>query len=633
NSGLNSNPPPVAFHLLPKRSLFIISAEASAPTQNRATSIARFGKRKIPNKFNTGRKTRRELPKEESNGVSSEDKMVYEEPSMYDKLLMTLGSSSKSVAAAYKQRKRQEEGLSDSETDEDDGTESSSDSDEEDDSEEGVDDEFPMKGKPKDPEIDGIEEQSEDAETEDDLETSDLDDQESSDSGVHDLGISRPSAVEASMCLSSFDVHFGHKLTKAEVENLSKKKWKYEWEVPAVGMSKGKWAGTGECFIKDDNPNSGYGLKLKLYKHWLDLNHVFRTRDLVMKNDAKVSKRQETDDNEILADDNFLDHGFTRPKVLIILPIASIALRVVKRLIQLTPSAHKVNVEHMDRFSREFGTEEDHDNEDEKEIPQVTMTTEMRSIKLYSDFYTSDMIVASSVGLLKKIDEAKVNKEKDVDYLSSIEVLIVDHADVITMQNWNFLKSVVEQLNHIPSKQHGTDAKLVHEHKGVLPKVVLQVRQIYQRFDADSIEHFDDARFEYFTTKVFPKIKDSIEGGIMIFISSYLEYVRVRNFLKSQKQSDISRARVQFFEGKRKIMLYTERSHFYHRYKIRGIQNLIIYSLPERKEFYPEVVNMLDAHDMACTVLFSHFDLLRLERIVGMAPAKRMVTSKMSMRW
>lgn len=49
---------------------------------------------------------------------------------------------------------------------------------------------------------------------------------------------------------SSFDVHFGHKLTKVEVENLSKKKWKYEWEVPAVGMSKGKWAGTGECFIK-----------------------------------------------------------------------------------------------------------------------------------------------------------------------------------------------------------------------------------------------------------------------------------------------------------------------------------------------------------------------------------------------
>jgi U3 small nucleolar RNA-associated protein 25 len=36
-------------------------------------------------------------------------------------------------------------------------------------------------------------------------------------------------------------------------------------------------------------------------------------------------------------------------------------------------------------------------------------------------------------------------------------------------------------------------------------------------------------------------------------------------------------------------MLYTERAYFYKRYKIRGIKNLILYSLPERKEFYPEV--------------------------------------------
>ncbi|KAG5594378.1 hypothetical protein H5410_035610 [Solanum commersonii] len=59
--------------------------------------------------------------------------------------------------------------------------------------------------------------------------------------------------------------------------------------------------------------------------------------------------------------------------------------------------------------------------------------------------------------------------------------------------------------------------------------------------------------------------------------------------------------------------------------QIRGIQNLIIYSLPERKEFYPEVVNLLQGS--ACTVLFSRFDQLRLERIVGTAASKRMVTS------
>ncbi|KAL4619465.1 hypothetical protein ACB092_06G081100 [Castanea dentata] len=297
-----------------------------------------------------------------------------------------------------------------------------------------------------------------------------------------------------------------------------------------------------------------------------------------------------------------------------------------------------------------------------------------KSIKLYSDFYSSDLIVASPVRLIAKISEAKTFKEKDVDYLSSIEVLIIDHADVIAMQNWSHVNTVVEQLNHIPSKQHGTDVmrirpwyldgyakfyrqsiilgyysnpdinalfnrhcsnyqgkvKLACEYKGVLPKVILQVRQIYERFDVDSIADADDARFDYFVKKVFPKIKDSVQGGTMLFISSYFEFEASFCLLGEYTQpSDISRARLWFFEGRRKIMLYTERAHFYYRYKIRGIQNLIIYSLPERKEFYPEIVNMLDgSHNMSCTVLFSRFDQFRLESIVGTAPSKRMVTSE-----
>ena len=103
--------------------------------------------------------------------------------------------------------------------------------------------------------------------------------------------------------------------------------------------------------------------------------------------------------------------------------------------------------------------------------------------------------------------------------------------------------------------------------------------QIYERFDVKTAEDADDARFDSFIKNVFPKIKDSIQGGIMLFISSYFEFIRVRNFLKSQEasccllgeyteQSDISRARVWFFNGTKKIMLYTERAHFYHRYKV-----------------------------------------------------------------
>ncbi|GJY26268.1 reverse transcriptase domain-containing protein [Tanacetum coccineum] len=57
----------------------------------------------------------------------------------------------------------------------------------------------------------------------------------------------------------------------------------------------------------------------------------------------------------------------------------------------------------------------------------------------------------------KQSRKAEANKEKDVDYLSSIEVLIVDRVDVIAMHNWSHLNIVVEHLNLIPSKQHRTN--------------------------------------------------------------------------------------------------------------------------------------------------------------------------------
>nr|POE48249.1 digestive organ expansion factor like [Quercus suber] len=433
--------------------------------------------------------------------------------------------------------------------------------------------------------------------------------------------------------MSSFTIHLEHKLSKEEVDNMSTKKWKYKWEVPVVGMSNCKWMGTEECFLKEVNTNSDYGLKLKLYKHWLDvyktsggddfhsskerlffslcnsywdilhcnkkpfylkgreedssimdayiihsLNHVLKTRDLVTKNDTKLAKHPERADNEILNGDSFLDHGFTRPKVLILLPLRRIALRVVQRLIQLTPSAYKVNVDHIDRFLKEFGTQEVEDDEDE--LSQQTLGNSKakksskpsdflelfggkrdeedhfmfgikftrKSIKLYSDFYSSVVIVASPVRLIAKISEAKTFKEKDVDYLSSIEVLIIDHADVIAMQNcMELMLCALDRVMYLDGcakfyrqsiilgyysnpdinalfNRHCSNyqgkVKLVCKYKGVLPKVILQVRQIYERFDVDSIADADDARFDYFVKKVFPKIKDSVQGGTMLFIRS-----------------------------------------------------------------------------------------------------------------
>lgn len=48
-------------------------------------------------------------------------------------------------------------------------------------------------------------------------------------------------------------------------------------------------------------------------------------------------------------------------------------------------------------------------------------------------------------------------KNRDFDYLSSIEVLIVDQADVILMQNWDHLLHVFDHTNLQPTSNRGTD--------------------------------------------------------------------------------------------------------------------------------------------------------------------------------
>ena len=47
----------------------------------------------------------------------------------------------------------------------------------------------------------------------------------------------------------------------------------------------------------------------------MQLNHIFKTRDVVRKSDARISKHQEIINEEMLPGDGCLDQGFTRPKV------------------------------------------------------------------------------------------------------------------------------------------------------------------------------------------------------------------------------------------------------------------------------------------------------------------------------
>ncbi|KAJ9521729.1 hypothetical protein QJQ45_015356 [Haematococcus lacustris] len=351
------------------------------------------------------------------------------------------------------------------------------------------------------------------------------------------------------------------------------------------------------------------------------------------------------------------------------------------------------------------------------------------AIRLFSDLYQSDIIVASPLALATKLAVAaepavvllagtedasstasaraaakqarSAGSAGDMvsDFLSSIEVLVIDRADVMTMQNWAHVEAVVEALNRTPREQHGTDIMRVREWalagwarhyrqtvllssfispamsalmsgpltanhsgrlrlkpvpRGVLGLVVPQVQQVYERFVADSPVAAVDARFKYFTNIVWPRVRDSASfgsGGLLLFVPSYFDFVRIRNFLRAEDNDmfetvceytahpDVTAARSRFFTRRAKVLVYTERAHFYFRHRMRGVKDVLFYAPPEHPAFYPDLLNLLEdagssrqgpkagGSHSSVTLLFCRWDVLALERLVGTKRAKRMLSA------
>ena len=64
-----------------------------------------------------------------------------------------------------------------------------------------------------------------------------------------------------------------------------------------------------------------------------------------------------------------------------------------------------------------------------------------------------------------------------------------------------------------------------------------------------------------------------------------------------------------------------------HRYRLKGVQHVLFYSLPTYPEHYSDMVNMLEGEGGAVQVLYSRWDQLALCRVVGGARAQRMLSS------
>ncbi|XP_010222136.1 PREDICTED: digestive organ expansion factor homolog [Tinamus guttatus] len=430
------------------------------------------------------------------------------------------------------------------------------------------------------------------------------------------------------------------------------------------------------------------------------LNHVLKANAQVLSNNAKRRDRKPGVDT-----DEYRDQGLTRPKVLMVVPFRECALRIVHNLISLleVKSDKKIDVSNKKRFKGEFGSDpeekppnlkrpEDYEAVFAGNIDdhfRIGVAILQKSMRLYAPFYSSDIIIASPLGM-RTVIGAEGEKKRDFDFLSSIEILIIDQADIYLMQNWEHVLHLMKHMNLLPLDSHGVDFSRVrmlnlnnwskyyrqtllfsalqnpqinsifNKHCfnytgqvavrnipqiGSISHVVVQLPHVFRRLEAESLTSVIDARFQFFIDKVLPEYRDAIMSHTLVYVPSYFDYVRLRNYFKKEelnfvhiceytKKAGICRARRFFLKGEKQFLLLTERFHFYKRYTIKGIKNLIFYELPTYPHFYSEICNMMKATDSGvdatwtCTVLYSKYDAQKLAAVVGIDRTAQMLQSK-----
>ncbi|GHJ87696.1 hypothetical protein NliqN6_4098 [Naganishia liquefaciens] len=393
------------------------------------------------------------------------------------------------------------------------------------------------------------------------------------------------------------------------------------------------------------------------------LNHVMKTRRRIIKNNEKLARGNETNDPP-------QDGSFVRPKVLLLLPSRHMALHYLEtHLFPLAPVG--TQIENRKPFATSFGLPSDYsDPLDTAEAREKYPADHIANFKGNTDdnfrfgvkftrkawrvilppaneekLIGCDIIIASPLAIRMSADKERGS----VDYLSSIEVLVADGLDVMSMQNWAFTQWIFSHVNGEPKETHGCDvsrlkpwyadqqAKFLRQticvsryetpemralfnrqlfnvegkirmdrtnYPGLLGHVRKGVRQVFSRIHCnDPVEELD-LRFKYFTDTTLPALLKSAISRVatLIMVPDYYDFVKVTNFMKKREDfsfaaiseyssnQEISAARTAFFKGKKDFLIVTERFHFYRRYRLRGAKTIVFYSLPDHAAFYPELM-------------------------------------------
>ncbi|CAF1407188.1 unnamed protein product, partial [Adineta ricciae] len=226
------------------------------------------------------------------------------------------------------------------------------------------------------------------------------------------------------------------------------------------------------------------------------INHVLKTRSRVLSHNAKLKENPDLD---------YRDQGFSRPKVLIIVPFRESVRRIIncfENLLLTNDDSEKndqLQMSHRKRFKEEYGGSEidtpandgkfQRTSDEYNEIFsgniddhfRLGISVTRKSLKFFQSVYKSDFLIVSPVGLRtllekrrqkRKRTQTSDNSDSDdddqgqdssannastiADFLSSIECVYIDQLDILSMQNLDHLFFILENLNVIPQQATAT---------------------------------------------------------------------------------------------------------------------------------------------------------------------------------
>lgn len=323
----------------------------------------------------------------------------------------------------------------------------------------------------------------------------------------------------------------------------------------------------------------------------LDDNDYFKLFRMIIKD--KYNK-DDADDVDIK------DHGYTSPKILILVPYKKHAKVILDELIQILFQGDLKGINNKKKYKEEYG---EFDSFDDCFRMGISYNFFQSKLNLYSSFDQSDIIIASPLGLKlaspgteTNNPDAEIKNNKVFDFLSSIEILLVDFTEVFLYQNLEHIEEILSFLNKPPKNNqnivdinrikenyinnYGKSLRqsiiishfksldielLIKEHCKNLegryiidydyPNQIDQARKMFEeqypndpsqsykiKFEFKILhglkgENAYDDKYHYFTNNIWQNLYESFDKHTIIFVASTFDYLRLKSFFKQTSKS------------------------------------------------------------------------------------------------